>query len=33
VDIDVVWDTATLSAPNLRPLLEAALEAEGMSST
>ena len=24
VDIDVVWDTATVSAPILRPLLEAA---------
>ena len=29
VDIDVVWDTATVSAPNLRPLIEAALESEG----
>jgi uncharacterized protein with HEPN domain len=28
VDIDVVWDTATVSAPKLRPLIEAALESE-----
>jgi uncharacterized protein with HEPN domain len=28
VDIDVVWDTATVSAPNLRPLVEAALRSE-----
>ena len=28
VDIDVVWDTATVSAPVLRPLVEAVLESE-----
>ena len=28
VDIDVVWATATVSAPNLRPIVEAVLEAE-----
>jgi uncharacterized protein with HEPN domain len=28
VDIDVVWDTATVSAPNLKPLIEAAHRAE-----
>ncbi len=28
VDIDVVWDTATVSAPGLRPLVEAALRSE-----
>jgi len=28
VDIDVVWDTATVSAPNLRPLVESALKSE-----
>ena len=28
VDIDVVWDTATVSAPNLRPIVEAVLKSE-----
>jgi uncharacterized protein with HEPN domain len=28
VDVDVVWDTATVSAPNLRPLVESALKSE-----
>jgi uncharacterized protein with HEPN domain len=28
VDIDVVWDTATVSAPNLRPIVEAVLRLE-----
>jgi len=28
VDIDVVWDTATVSAPSLRPLVEAVLRSE-----
>lgn len=28
VDIDVVWDTATISAPSLRPVVEAALRSE-----
>ena len=31
VDIDVVWDTATVSAPSLRPLLEGAYGSGGMS--
>jgi uncharacterized protein with HEPN domain len=28
VDLDVVWDTATVDVPVLRPLLEAALRSE-----
>lgn len=28
VDIDVVWDTATVSAPSLKPMVEAALRCE-----